>query len=178
MIPSRHRRRVLPGSDLACSRMQRRDRRHRSRDSQIRSDRHGDRGGDDRERVEFSTLFRLLCPNETVRAGSNWINHLRCLPSDFCLRKGGGVDWEDRNSSCNDCNDPGRGDKVRSVLSLPPSWGLNSRERNFRNTIGFLERAQGRGDNNPADGSCLICNSSANWRSCVLKGGLGRWPLE
>ena len=63
--------------------------------------------------MELVTPFPLLRPNEMVRADSDQINHLRCLPSDFCLRNGGGADSEDRDPGCSDW---GRGDTVGSVL--------------------------------------------------------------
>ena len=74
--------------------------------------------------MEFVTPFHLWRPNETVGTVSNRIDYLHCLPSDFCLRKGWGVEPEDRN--------------VGSVLwvSVSPFLERPSREINFRKVIG------------------------------------------
>ena len=132
MIPSRHRRRVLlrriqSTSNSACSRRQGWGQRHSWRYFQVCSHRHWGCAGDGRRRMEFVRSFHLLGTSQTVRTGSNQIDHLRCLPSDPCLRKGGGVDSEDRNAGCN----------VGSVVwaSVSPFRERPNREKSFRNRI-------------------------------------------
>ena len=189
MIPSGHRRRVLlrrirSTSNSACSRRQRWDRRRSSGDSQIRSHRHWGRGGDGRKRMEFETSFQLLRPNETVRTGSNRIDHLHCLPSDFCLRKGGGVDSEDRNPAC---NDSGRGDTLGSVLwvSVSAFRERPSREKSFRNRIlsGLRRETQERGrrllprPERSAEVTCALgLFRSSHQSTCVMGHNTNKYP--
>ena len=108
--------------------------------------------------MELVTLCHLLRTNKTVRAGSNRIDYLYCLPSDFRLRRVGEFDSDDLIP---DCGDWGWGSTLELVISLPPFREFFSCERSFRNAIRFLGQVQERGDNNPAGGPYLICNPSA-----------------
>ena len=76
-----------------------------------------------------------VAPKPNCKQGWDLVDDLLRLPSDFRLRKVGGVDWADLDLGC---------DLERGDTSASPSFGHT--QRNFRNPIRFLGWTQEAGD--------------------------------